>query len=101
MYYGGKIEQVGLIYSGTGEATLENFTASELSGLLKNFVHGWLVKQVVVVEPCNWISNNRINAIYMASLFQGTNPPIVHIISLSASANLDPPQINFQLNGQE
>lgn len=35
------------------------------------------------MEPCKQISSNRINEIYMAFLFQRTNPPVMHIISLS------------------
>lgn len=88
---------MGLICSGTGEATLETFTASELFGLLENFVHGWLVKEVVVVEPCERISSDRTSGISMAFLFQGASPPVLPITSFSHSANLDP-KGNFQLS---
>lgn len=79
-----------LVCLGTGKASLETSAASKFFGLLEYFVPGWLVKQVVVVEPFKQISGNRISKIYTAFLFQGTNLPVTHIISSPCPANLDP-----------
>lgn len=88
---------MGLLCLRTGRATIETFAGPELFRLLQNLVHGWLVKPVAVVKPWKRISSNRINDIYMAFLFQRTDPSVMHISCSPHSANLDP-KGNFQLN---
>lgn len=68
----------------------------EVLGLCTYFACGWLVKQVVVVEPFKRISGNRIHKIYMAFLFQGTKALVMHIICSPRSAHLGP-RGTFQL----